>query len=277
MSKTTVEIPRLFVSAVSITAALVAILAVGSAPASASPITLPPAGGAPDYQLGEAYPPNSQVTIVARDRTAMPPEGRYAICYVNAFQTQPGESGSWPDEVLLRDSDGSLVHDPDWPDEVLLDTRTPEQRETIRGVVSPWISDCADKGYNAVEFDNLDSYTRTGGLVTRDDAVALARDLTSTAHGVGLAAAQKNAAEYAPVLQGAGFDFAVAEECAAYDECASYTSVYGDHVVDVEYTDNLPRPFGQMCTAPDAVTSMVLRDRDLVAPSEPGYHFQLCP
>ncbi|WP_414685574.1 endo alpha-1,4 polygalactosaminidase [Microbacterium sp. LMI1x-1-1.1] len=38
----------------------------------------------------------------------------------------------------------------------------------------------------------------------------------------------------------AGFDFAVVEECAAYEECSAYTEVYGDHVLAIEYTDNLP-------------------------------------
>ena len=258
-------------------AVLVAIVAAaGCASASASPIALPPTGGAPDYQLGAAYPPGAQVTIVARDRTAPSPEGKYGICYVNAFQTQPGESGSWPADVLLRDDGGSPVHDPDWPDEVVLDTRTAEQRASIRDVVSGWINDCASKGYDAVEFDNIDTYTRVPAL-RGEDAVALARDLTAVAHGVGLAAAQKNAAEDASALREAGFDFAVAEECSAYDECASYTGVYGEHVVDIEYTDNLPRPFAQMCGGSGAVRSMVLRDRDLVAPSDPGYHFELCP
>lgn len=234
---------------VGIVAAIVAAVAAGCAPAAASSITLPPADGAPDYQLGAAYPPSPRVTIVARDRTAAPPEGTYAICYINAFQTQPGELGSWPGEALLRDADGSLVHDPDWPDEVFLDTRTPAQRGAIRGVVSGWISGCADKGYDAVEFDNIDSYTRVD-VLRRVDAVALARDLTSFAHSAGLAAAQKNAAEDAPALRAAGFDFAVAEECAAYDECASYTGVYGDHVVAIEYTDNLPNRSTRCALAP---------------------------
>lgn len=256
--------------------AAVAVVA-GGGVASAAPVTLPPVGGAPDYQLGTPYPPSAPVTIVARDRTATPPAGRYGICYVNAFQTQPGQLGGWPSEVLLRSPVGNPVADPDWPDEVLLDTRTPEQRTIIRDVAGSWIRECAQKGYQAVEFDNLDSYTRTGGVLRRDDAVALARELVAIAHGAGLAAAQKNAAQDAPVMRAAGFDFAVAEECAAYDECASYSGVYGEHVVDIEYTDNLPRPFSQMCADTTTPASVVLRDRDLVAPSEPGYQFELCP
>jgi hypothetical protein len=187
------------------------------------PSHLPPVGGALDYQLGAAYPPAAQVSIVARDSTAAPPVNGYAICYVNAFQTQPGELGAWPDEVLLRSTDGSPV------------------------------------------------------ALRRKDAMTVARRLVSIAHDAGLAAAQKNAAEDAALLRTAGFDFAIAEECAAYSECASYISVYGDHVLDIEYTDNLPRTFAEMCADPSTPRSVVLRERDLVAPSEPSYHFQLCP
>lgn len=264
------------VSVVKPLAFLTVLLVVGCGGASATTITLPPMGGAPDYQLGSAYPPAGQVSIVARDRTA-PPAGDYAICYLNAFQTQPGELSAWPDEVLLRWPDGAPVRDPDWPDEVLLDTRTPEQRARIVGVVGGWIDDCAEKGYQAVEFDNLDTYTRSGGVLRRDDAAALARELAGRAHSAGLAAAQKNAAEDAGTFRAAGFDFAVAEECAAYRECGSYTGAYGAHVIDIEYVDNLPRTFAEMCADAGTPPSVVLRDRDLVGPSTPGHHFQLCP
>ncbi|WP_372493196.1 endo alpha-1,4 polygalactosaminidase [Prauserella halophila] len=38
-----------------------------------------------------------------------------------------------------------------------------------------------------------------------------------------------------------GVDFAVAEECAAYNECTAYTEVYGDAVIDIEHADALPK------------------------------------
>ncbi|AQA05225.1 hypothetical protein BVC93_25685 [Mycobacterium sp. MS1601] len=256
-------------------AVVIAATSLGAHPAAAADVMLPPPAAAPDYQLGAPYPPPAPVTIVARDRSASP-AGAYSICYVNGFQTQPGELDTWPDQALLRGSDGKPVHDPDWPDEVLLDTRTAQQRSLIAAVVSRWITGCAEKGYQAVEFDNLDTYTRSGGALRREDAVALAAELVAAAHSAGLAAAQKNAAEDAATFRAAGFDFAVTEECAAYLECDSFTSVYGAHVIDIEYTDNLPRSFAQMCDDPDTPASVVLRDRDLVAASAPGYHFELC-
>ncbi|WP_440312243.1 endo alpha-1,4 polygalactosaminidase [Leucobacter chromiireducens] len=254
------------------------LLLTGCAASLAPDITLPPTGGTPDYQLGGASEPPPGVTIVARDRSAAPAEGVYSICYVNGFQTQPGELAEWPDETLLRDDAGELVHDPAWPDEVLLDTRTAATRDAIREVVDPWIEGCARDGYDAVEFDNLDTYSRSAGVLTRADNVELAAALVETAHAAGLAAGQKNAADDVALMRSqAGFDFAVTEECMVFAECENFAEFYGAHVIDIEYTDELPRPFAEMCVDPAAPRSMVLRDRDLTVPSSAEYAFETCP
>lgn len=110
---------------------LVALLALALAlsvvPADAQGmVRRPPVNARADYQLGGGYPTTARV--VTRDRTGRP-TGRYDICYVNAFQTQPGELGWWRarhPRLLLRRG-AALVRDPGWPDEVLLDTRGPAQ------------------------------------------------------------------------------------------------------------------------------------------------------
>ena len=248
----------------------------GTDAAAAADPTGFPAGAVPDYQLGGAYDPAAEVGIVGRDRSAEPAPGVYSICYVNGFQTQPGELDTWDDDLLLH-RDGDPVFDPDWPDEVLVDTSTADRRERIAQQVTPWIEGCADAGFDAVEFDNLDSYTRSDEALTLDDNLQLATTLVDAAHAVGLAAGQKNAAEDARALhEQAGFDFAVTEECAAYQECAAYTDVYGDSVIDIEYSDELPRGFAEMCADPDSPASMVLRDRDLVTPDDEAYVFETC-
>lgn len=239
-------------------------------------LALPPPGAVPDYQLGGAYPPADGVGIVGRDRGAEPADDVYSICYVNAFQTQPGELDSWPEDLLLH-AGGASVFDPDWPDEALADTSTDDKRGRIAAIVTPWITGCAVDGFDAVEFDNLDSYTRSGGALDLDDNLALATELVDAAHAAGLAAGQKNAAEDAAALrEQAGFDFAVVEECAAYDECEAYTEVYGPQVIDIEYTDQLPRSFAEMCADADAPASMVLRDRDLLPAGAQGHTFETC-
>ena len=260
-----------------VAALLIALGGCANATDPSSPtIALPPSGAVPDYQLGGAYDPSPEVGIVGRDRGAEPAPGVYSICYVNGFQTQPGELDAWPRELLLQ-RDGEVVFDPDWPDEALIDTSSAAHREKIADTVIPWIEGCADAGFDAVEFDNLDSYSRSGGSLSLDDNLALAALLVVAAHAVRLAAGQKNAAEDAALLhERGGFDFAVTEECAAYEECGAYTAVYADHVIDIEYTDELPRPFAEMCADDSSPDSMVLRDRDLVTPDDDAYAFETC-
>ncbi|MFI6579460.1 endo alpha-1,4 polygalactosaminidase [Nocardiopsis sp. NPDC050513] len=242
-------------------------------------VELPPAG-AFDYQLGGAYEPPSDVGAVVRDATDEPAPELYSVCYVNGFQTQPQERDMWVSEhpdLLLRDGDGAFVVDPDWPDEFLLDVSTEERRAGIAEIVGATVEDCAERGFDAVEFDNLDSYTRSDGAFTADDALLLATELADGAHGLGLAVAQKNSAELAGrAREEAGFDLAVAEECVAYEECAAYTDVYGDAVLAVEYPDTLEIPFEEACADPDTPAGTILRDRDLVVPDEPGYLFETC-
>ncbi|RKS04856.1 glycosyl hydrolase family 114 [Nocardiopsis sp. Huas11] len=239
----------------------------------------PPPGGPFDYQLGGAYEPTADVDTVVRDATAEPAEGRYSVCYVNGFQTQPQESARWEAEhpdLLLRGDDGEPVADPEWPDELLLDTSTPAGRAEVARVVGETVAGCAERGFDAVEFDNLDSHTRSGGRLTADDNLELASALVAGAHERGLAAAQKNAAELTGrAREEAGFDFAVAEECAAFDECAAYTDVYATVLV-IEYPDTLDTPFDQVCEAPDTPATTILRDRGLLVPGDAKYLRRSC-
>jgi hypothetical protein len=237
-------------------------------------LELPPANGMLDYQLGDPYPPPSGVVVLSRDRNAAPAAGLYNICYVNGFQTQSDERDFWTTdhpELLLRDSGGNLVIDPDW-DEIILDVTTPANRAALADIVGGWIDGCADDGFDAVEIDNLDTYSRSGGLVSEDDAVAFMTLLSARAHARGLAIAQKNSTDVLDRRAEMGTDFAVAEECNRYDECGDYTAVYGDQVYVIEYrrTD-----FDAGCSDFPEL-SIVLRDLLLVAPSAPSYVYDGC-
>ncbi|RMI14430.1 endo alpha-1,4 polygalactosaminidase [Cellulomonas triticagri] len=237
----------------------------------------PPAGAVVDYQLGGGYPPAAGIGGVVRDVTDVPEPGMWSGCYVNGFQTQPAEREAWladhPD-LVLRDDDGEPVIDPGWPDELLLDTSTAEQRAAIAGVVGAQVTACAERGFDAVELDNLDSWTRSDGRLTEDGAVDLAARLVAVGHAAGLAVGQKNAPDLGTRGRDeAGFDFAVAEECLQYDECAAYTDVYGDAVVDIEYEAD---DWSGVCADPQRPTSTILRDRDLRTPDDDGYVLETC-
>lgn len=238
--------------------ATVLLVVLGSVPAHAEPTPLP-TGTDVDYQLGgPAYVPDN-VGIVVRDRTADPAPGAYNICYVNGFQTQPDARAYWLKRrsLLLQDGSGRLVEDEAWG-EWLLDIRTPAKRERLARIVGRWTAGCARDGFDAVEYDNLDSFSRSHGLVRARHAKAFARLLTAEAHDADLAVGQKNWATWDGTT--AGFDFAVSEECGRYDECGSYVDSYGDQVLVIEYRS---RDFARTCRDFGDRLAVVLRDRDL--------------
>ena len=242
-------------------------------------VTNPPVDATFDYQIGGSYAPASSVGVVTRDRHDAAAANAYSICYVNAFQTQPDEKAYWTrhHRSLLLRKDGKLVTDPGWPGEHLLDTSTAKKRAALARVVGRWIDDCAASGFSAVEPDNLDSWTRSGGRLSRSENLALAKLLVERAHAAGLAIGQKNTAEIGDAGRfQVGFDFAIAEECQVYDECGDYTDVYGNNVIEIEYADNPHRAYRQACAARGDDIAVILRDRDVVARGRPGYVYRSC-
>ncbi|WP_233574073.1 endo alpha-1,4 polygalactosaminidase [Amycolatopsis panacis] len=240
--------------------------------AAPRPVNAPPTGAPVDYQLGGAYPPPEGVTVVSRDHGAAPAAGLYNICYVNAFQAQPGADAEWDADLLLRAGDGKLVVDNDWH-ETLLDLRTPEKRERIAAKVYGWIDQCADKGFQAVEPDNYDSFLRSEGLLTDAEAQEFVRLLSAHAHGKGLAVAQKNTSELAPRHAANGLDFAVVEECGEQGDCAEYVSAFGDHVIVIEYTDD---GLAKACAEGGGRLSIVRRDHGVAPLGNAEYVRKTC-
>jgi hypothetical protein len=237
-------------------------------------LRLPPHNAGVDYQLGGAYQLPAGVSIVSRDRDAAPAAGAYSICYVNGFQIQPHEEAGWladhPD-LILRTANGTPVIDPDW-DEMLIDITTPAKRTAVAAIVGGWIDGCALAGFDALEIDNLDTYARSGGRITEENAVAMMRLFSDAAHARGLAVAQKNSAELVTRKTDLGTDFVVVEECNRYHECGDFTAAYGDHVIVIEYRR---ADFDAGCTAWPGL-SIVLRDVQLVTPTSSGYVFDGC-
>jgi hypothetical protein len=276
---------------VKIAAAALVVLALAGCTAAPAPAPSPsasetlafapemPTTGLIDYQLGGGYEPPEGTTIVARDRTDVPADGIFTICYVNGFQSQGEERDLWlvdNPELVLRDASGEPVVDENWPDEFLFDTSTQDKRVAIGEIVGEWVRGCANDGFDAVEFDNLDSFTRSNGALTEDDNVELAKFLVSQAHESFLLAGQKNSAELGARSPEIGFDFAVAEECQRWNECDLYTDVFGDYVIDIEYFDDLGGSLEEICADPDQPALTVFRDRDLTMPDNPAYRYESC-
>ncbi|MEU0126497.1 endo alpha-1,4 polygalactosaminidase [Streptomyces sp. NPDC006289] len=244
---------------------------------SARPVE-PTAGMAFDYQIGGGYRPSSEVEAVSRDREDEPADGLYNVCYVNAFQTQPGELKWWEDNhpgLLLRDRDGEPVIDEGW-DEVLLDTSTADRRTRLAEIVGGWIDGCADSGFQAVEPDNLDSFERSHGELTKAHNAAFAEMLARRAHDAGLAIGQKNTTDLLPEHEKIGFDFAVTEECAQFDECGAYADAYDDRVFAIEYEGEGDVGFDESCSTWGNRISLVLRDLGVLPAEEKGHVFRSC-
>ena len=256
---------------------------------------LPPPLGSLSYQLGGSYPPPDETDIVVRDRVDSPsPEANYNVCYVNLLQTQP--DGSTPDataygttawwlanhpDLLLRDDAGALVIDRDW-DEALFDVSTAQNRDALFAIQREWITECAQNGFDAIEPDNLDANTRSGGLLSHQQIRDYLTRIVQHAHHEGLAIAQKNAIDDGDgfgdkggtFINGTeGFDFAIVEQCGYFDECAAYAAVYGERVYDIEYDRE---GFKRACASYGSTVSVQLRDLDLTVPGDTAHIEERC-
>lgn len=246
--------------------------------ASAKRIISPPVNKPFDYQLGGSYAPPKGTAIVVRDRKENVAKGLYNICYVNAYQTQPDETVWWKKHhtSLLLKKGPKFVYDTTW-NEILLDTSTVSKRYALARIVNSWVDDCARKGFNAVEFDNLDSYSRSQHKLTLGNNSVFAKTITAHAHSLGLAVGQKNT----PELKTLGrnyirFDFVIAEECQRYNECAVYQKVYGLHMLEIEYTDYPTAVYKTACRLNGNKLSIILRDRNLLPKGMPNYIYSTC-
>lgn len=265
-----------------LTALTCTVATVGAVPAASAAVggvEAPPVNGQFDYQIGGPYPPKSSVSIVDRDRQEAPVAGKYNICYLNGFQSQDDEADFWTQQhpdLLVKDANGRFVKDPNWP-EYIFDTSTSAKRSALLEIVGPWIDGCSRDGYRGLEIDNLDSNTRSARKLTQQNNIDFATALVARAHQNGLAVGQKNTSELAELgKQRIGFDFAIAEECQEYDECGAYMDAYGDHVIEIEYTDFPRSNYTAACADQGTRISVILRDRNVVTPSNRAYRYEAC-
>ena len=133
-------------------------------------------------------------------------------CYLNA-----GAYEDWrPDKHLFPAIVLGDRLDPEWVGERWLDIR---RRDLLLPIMAQRMRLCAEKGFDAVEVDNIDGYDNKSGfpLMAGDQArynIALA----TLAHINGLSIGFKNDLGQAADLE-PYFDFAVVEECLKYNEC----------------------------------------------------------
>ena len=155
--------------------------------------------------------------------------GRRAVCYFSAgsWEDWRPDAGSYPASVLGA-SNG-------WPGERWLDIR---QIAVLKPILDRRLQMCRDKGFDAVDPDNVDGYAnRSGFALTAADQLAFNRWLAAEVHAFGMSVGLKNDLDQVPDLVGA-FDFAVNEQCFEYAECAALAPfpAAGKAVLQIEYS-----------------------------------------
>jgi hypothetical protein len=160
--------------------------------------------------------------------TSLHGAGRHVVCYVDAgtWEKWRPDAGQYPKAVKGK-SNG-------WPGEKWLDIR---RLDVLGPILGARMDLCAAKGFDAVEFDNVDGYAnKTGFKLTAADQLAFDRRLATEAHARGLGAGLKNDLDQVADLV-ASFDFAIDEQCAKYKECALLSPFIsaGKPVFEIEY------------------------------------------
>jgi hypothetical protein len=206
----------------------------------------------------------------AAEVTALHAQGKRVVCYMDAGTYEPNrpDSAQFPAALLGSDVVG-------WPGEKWLDIRPGGPNyATLQSIMTARFTICRDKGFDAVEPDNLDSYQNSGGFnATVADQLAFNQWIAATVHGLGMAVFQKNDLDQIPQLVG-DFDGLLDEECNKFTECdklAPYTAAHKP-VWDAEYSDD-GESTAQFCAA-DVAAGIV---GALYSLALDGKVFQPCP
>ncbi|MFJ8105461.1 endo alpha-1,4 polygalactosaminidase [Streptomyces sp. NPDC096132] len=141
-------------------------------------------------------------------------DGRKVICYLStgAWEDWRPDADDFPKSVIGKGNG--------WEGEQWLDIR---KVDVLEPLMAARLDMCRDKGFDAVEPDNMDGYKNTTGFPLKAaDQLRYNRLIARLAHDRGLSVGLKNDLDQIPELVD-DFDFAVNEQCAQYDECEDMT------------------------------------------------------
>jgi hypothetical protein len=201
--------------------------------------------------------------VPAKTVTRLHGLGRKAICYldVGSWESYRPDAGRFPMAVLGRAYEG-------YPDERWLDIR---RTDLLAPILRDRFDLCRRKGFDAVEPDNIAGYeNKTGFPLSASDQLRFNRWVAREVHRRGMSVALKNDPGQVGQLVGR-FDFAVVEECFAYNECGMFSPFVaaGKAVFVAEYEE----PLAAICDQAGRLRFSVIRKGyDLFArPWEPCF------
>lgn len=197
----------------------------------------------------------------AGEVAALHAEGKHVICYIDVGTAESfrPDYASFPKTVLGR-SNG-------WPGERWLDIR---QLGVIESVMTARFRMCREKGFDAVEPDNVEAFSNKSGFpITAQQQLSYNEWVAGEVHSLGMAVLQKNDGEQTAQLQ-PYFDGALTEQCNQYRECAEFEPYLaaGEPVLNAEYRESTKK----FCVADEAAGIMGVR----YALSLNGRRFEPC-
>ena len=192
-------------------------------------------------------------------------QGKKVICYISvgSWEDWRPDKDQFPPEVIGKNYEG-------WPGEKWLDIR---QIDLLAPIMGARLDLCKEKGFDAVEPDNIDGYTNdTGFPLDETDQLQFNIWLAEEAHMRGLSIGLKNDSDQVAELQ-PYFDWALTEDCFAEDWCEQFFPFIeaGKPVFAAEYTDTGITLDAICPQAEELQFSLILKNRDLDA-----YH-ATCP
>ncbi len=153
-----------------------------------------------------------------------------AVCYLSAGSYEAGrpDATDFPGAAQIRKKTGAhetreiIGWKLDGWNERWLDIRGINKAgSSLAAIMTARIEMCRDKGFDGIEFDNVDGYTnKTGFPLTGKHQLSFNIWLANTAHANGLAAILKNDVGQIPRLL-PYFDAALNEQCWQYRECTT--------------------------------------------------------
>ena len=157
--------------------------------------------------------------------------GKHVICYIDigTYEPQRPDSGEFPLSALGNEVDG-------WPGEKWLDIH---QLRILEPIMAARFRMCREKGFDAVEPDNMNGYEKghnAGFPLTAVDQLTYDEWVAGAVHSLGMAVFQKNDGKQAYQLE-PYFDGALDEQCNQYKECANFAPYLaaGKPVLNAEY------------------------------------------
>lgn len=253
-----------------------------------SSIKLPPVGKvAWDWQIGAtseakiALPTGVKLIDLDGFNTSaakvanLKAQGAYTVCYIDAGSYEDGRPDSSQFPSYLK-----IYYDRQWG-EWFLDVRDVfKPNSVLATILNNRLQMCADKGFDALEPDNLQNDENAGGKISLQEQLDFNGWIADAAHAHGLAVFQKNAPDKILLKDRTGlmmvekFDAILNEECQQYSECAPLAEYpkRGKLALNAEYA------VAPNCTTSNKYQINTIRKRlSLVGKLDSGYRLVACP